>query len=140
MARLHNGRWPHCCAWGRVVLLNRETVLTEATPQEFANANGFRLLPEDNVATNPAITFRVGSFAPTEDFNPPNAPVSGFPQGWGVEQFNHPCFNKKEVMKEGHPTGRIAVLFLLHGYLDVPMRLSWRTFKAGKRSIRSILV
>jgi hypothetical protein len=54
----------------RVVLLNRETVLTETTPQEFAEANGFRLLPEDNVATNLAITFRVESFAPTEDFNP----------------------------------------------------------------------
>jgi len=55
---------------GRVVLLNREYVLTETAPQEFAEANGFRLLPEDNVATNPAITFRVESFAPTEDFNP----------------------------------------------------------------------
>jgi len=54
----------------RVVLLNRETVLTETAPQEFAEANGFRLLPEDNVATNPAITFRVESFAPTEEFNP----------------------------------------------------------------------
>jgi hypothetical protein len=56
---------------GRVVLLNRETVLTEAAPSEFAEANGFRLLPEDNVATNPLVTtFRVGSFAPTEDFKP----------------------------------------------------------------------
>jgi hypothetical protein len=55
---------------GRVVLLNREFVLTETTPQAFAEANGFRLLPEDNVATNPAIPFRVESFAPTEDFNP----------------------------------------------------------------------
>jgi hypothetical protein len=55
---------------GRVVLLNRETVLTETTPQEFAEANGFRLLPDDNVATNPTIIFRVESFAPTEDFNP----------------------------------------------------------------------
>lgn len=55
---------------GRVVLLNRETVLTEDTPQLFAEANGFRLLPEDNVATNPMITFRVKRFEPTEDFNP----------------------------------------------------------------------
>jgi len=37
----------------RVVLLNRETVLTEETPKNFAEANEFRLLPEDNVATNP---------------------------------------------------------------------------------------
>jgi hypothetical protein len=55
---------------GRVVLLNRETVLTETSPQEFAETNGFRLLPEDNVATNRAITFRAESFAPTDDFNP----------------------------------------------------------------------
>ena len=49
---------------------NRETVLTETAPQEFAEAHGFRLLPEDNVATNPLITFRVASFVPTQDFNP----------------------------------------------------------------------
>jgi hypothetical protein len=55
---------------GRVVLLNRETVLTETAPQEFAETNGFRLLPDDNVATNPVITFRVESFMPTDDFNP----------------------------------------------------------------------
>jgi hypothetical protein len=55
---------------GRVVLLNRETVLTEATPQEFAEANEFRWLSEDNVATNPMISFRVRSFAPTDDSNP----------------------------------------------------------------------
>jgi hypothetical protein len=45
-------------------------VLTETAPQEFAEAHGFRLLPEDNVATNPAIAFRVESFAPTDGFNP----------------------------------------------------------------------
>lgn len=37
----------------RVVLINRDSVLTEDTPQMFADANGFRLLVEDNVATNP---------------------------------------------------------------------------------------
>jgi hypothetical protein len=55
---------------GRVVLLNRETVVTEDTPKEFAEANAFRFLPEDNVATNPLISFRVRSFAPTDDYNP----------------------------------------------------------------------
>jgi hypothetical protein len=54
----------------RVVLLNRETVLTETTPQEFAEAHDFRLLSEDNVATNPAVTFRVESFEPTDSFKP----------------------------------------------------------------------
>jgi hypothetical protein len=37
---------------GRVVLLNRETVLTETAPQEFAETNGFRLLPR---TTSPPI-------------------------------------------------------------------------------------
>jgi len=55
---------------GRVVLLNRESILTEDTPQDFAQANGFRLIPEDNVATNPAISFRVRGFKPTENFKP----------------------------------------------------------------------
>src|SRR5260370_37997929 len=55
---------------GLVVLLNRETVLAETTPAEFAETNGFHLLPEDNVATNPLITFRVRRFEPTEDFKP----------------------------------------------------------------------
>lgn len=54
----------------RVVLLNRDTVLTEATPQEFAEAHGFRVLTDDHVAVNPAITFRVESFEPTDTFKP----------------------------------------------------------------------
>jgi hypothetical protein len=44
---------------GRVVLLSRETVLTEETPKDFAEANEFRFLREDNVATNPLISFRI---------------------------------------------------------------------------------
>jgi hypothetical protein len=54
----------------RVVLLDRETVLTENTAREFADAHGFRMLAEDNVATNPAVAFRVESFEPTEGFRP----------------------------------------------------------------------
>jgi hypothetical protein len=54
----------------RVVLINRESVLTEATPASFAETHGFRMLPEDSVATNPAITFKVETFAPSEGFNP----------------------------------------------------------------------
>jgi hypothetical protein len=57
----------------RVVLLNRDTVLTEATPQELAEAHGFRMLAEDNMAVNPAIAFRVESFEPTEQFHPAKA-------------------------------------------------------------------
>lgn len=54
----------------RIVLLNRDRILTEQTPEAFAEANGFRLLAEDNVAANPAIAFRVESFEPTETFKP----------------------------------------------------------------------
>ena len=55
-----NGQFKSDKPWkGRVVLLNRESVLTEDTPSDFAKANEFRFLPEDNVATNPIIPFRV---------------------------------------------------------------------------------
>lgn len=54
----------------RVVLLNRDTVLAEFTPEEFALVQGFRLLADDNVVANPAIAFRVESFEPTENFKP----------------------------------------------------------------------
>src|SRR5258708_7785036 len=52
-------------------LLTREPVLTETAPREFAEPQGFRLLPEDNVATNPMVISRVRSFEPTGDSNPP---------------------------------------------------------------------
>ena len=54
----------------RLVMLNRESVLAEETPQAFAHANGFRMLQMDGVATNPAVHFRVESFAPAEGFTP----------------------------------------------------------------------
>jgi hypothetical protein len=54
----------------RVILLNRDTLLAETSPPDFAEAHGFRMLAEDNVATNPAITFRVETFEPTETFKP----------------------------------------------------------------------
>jgi len=58
---------------GRVVLLNRDTVLTELAPQEFAEANGFHLFAEDNVAVNPLVAFRVETFTATETFKPSKA-------------------------------------------------------------------
>ena len=54
----------------RVVLTNCDSVLTEDTPQAFAQAHGFRMLPEDSVATNPAIAFKVETFVPSEGFKP----------------------------------------------------------------------
>src|ERR1700685_167629 len=57
----------------RALLLNRDPVLAEAAPQELAEAHGFRMLAEDNMAVNPNIAFRVESFTPTETFNPEKA-------------------------------------------------------------------
>jgi hypothetical protein len=54
----------------RVVLLNRESVLTEETPAAFALGHGFRMLPEDQVGVNGAIRFQVETFTPTEGFQP----------------------------------------------------------------------
>lgn len=58
---------------GRVVLLNRDTVLTEMTPQDFAAAHNMRLLADDNVAVGQAIAFRVETFTPTDKFQPNKA-------------------------------------------------------------------
>jgi len=58
---------------GRVVLLNRDTVLTEMTPQDFAAAHNMRLLADDNIAVGQAIAFRVETFTPTETFQPSKA-------------------------------------------------------------------
>jgi hypothetical protein len=46
----------------RVVLINRDSVLTEDTPQAFAQSHGFHMLPDDAVATNPAIKFQIEAF------------------------------------------------------------------------------
>ena len=55
---------------GRVVLLNREIVLTEQTPQEFALEHELHLFTEDNVALNRTIHFKIETFEPTENFKP----------------------------------------------------------------------
>jgi len=53
----------------RVVLINRDSVLTEETSQAFAQTHGFRILPDDAVATNPAINFKVETFVSSEGFS-----------------------------------------------------------------------
>ena len=58
---------------GRVVMVNRDSILTEEGPQAFAEANGFRMLQIDKVATNPAIQFRVETFVPADGFVPGKA-------------------------------------------------------------------
>ena len=47
-------------------MLNRDIVLTERTPQEFATEHELHLFTEDSVAVNRAIVFRIETFEPTE--------------------------------------------------------------------------
>jgi hypothetical protein len=54
----------------RIVLLNRDTILTEQAPAAFAEANAFRPLINDGVFTNPSVHFSVEAFHPAEGFNP----------------------------------------------------------------------
>jgi hypothetical protein len=55
---------------GRVVLINRDVILTEISPREFAEAYGFRFLAADDVAVNAAIAYSVETFMPSEAFRP----------------------------------------------------------------------
>jgi hypothetical protein len=54
----------------RIVLLNRDSILSEMDALAFADEHGFRVLPADSVATNPQIHFSVERFEPTPDFQP----------------------------------------------------------------------
>ncbi len=54
----------------RVVLLDRNSILTEEPPEALAEAHGFRALAEDGVFTNPAVHFSVEVFHPQGDFKP----------------------------------------------------------------------
>jgi hypothetical protein len=54
----------------RVVLIDRESVLTEDTVVAFAEAHGFRRIADEEVASNPAIHFGVETFEPAAGFNP----------------------------------------------------------------------
>lgn len=57
----------------RIVMINRDSVLTEQTPQSFAEAYGFRVLEQDQLATNPSVAFRVETFEPADGFTPSKA-------------------------------------------------------------------
>jgi hypothetical protein len=54
----------------RIVLIDRDRVLSEEAPAALAEVHGFRMLAEDGVATNPAVRFRVETFEPAEGFRP----------------------------------------------------------------------
>lgn len=54
----------------RVVLLDRDAILTEQTPRAFAEANELHLFADDDVAVNRAIPYKIETFEPTESFKP----------------------------------------------------------------------
>ena len=54
----------------RVVLRNRDSILAEEPPEVFAEAHGFRSLPDDGVFTNPEVHFAVEVFQPEGEFSP----------------------------------------------------------------------
>jgi hypothetical protein len=54
-------------------MINRDSVLTEQSPRDFAQAHGFRVLDGDQIATNPAVAFRVETFEPADGFTPSKA-------------------------------------------------------------------
>jgi hypothetical protein len=97
----------------RLVLLNRDTVLAEITAQEFADAHGFRLLAEDQIAVNPAISFRVETFTPTETFKPEKAYVTRL-------KWRDPEGNEHSKLLLTAPETVIAVA--LRGGTDAPLR------------------
>lgn len=59
--------------FGRVVMINRDSILIGERPEDFAKANGLRMIEDDKVAVNPAVHFRVETFLPTEGFTPAKA-------------------------------------------------------------------
>jgi hypothetical protein len=60
----------------RIVLLNRDSILSETNPLSFADEHGFRVLTKDGAATNPAVSFSVKRFEPSADFQPSKPFVS----------------------------------------------------------------
>jgi hypothetical protein len=54
----------------RVVLIDRDSVLTEEPLATLAERHSFRMLPEDDIATNTAIHFSVEAFERAEGFTP----------------------------------------------------------------------
>jgi hypothetical protein len=68
---LHPGLKSEKSFKARLVLIDRQSVLTEETVDAFAGTHGFRMLKEEGVAINPAIrSFGVENFVPAEGFEP----------------------------------------------------------------------
>src|ERR1700742_2754022 len=59
---------------GRIVLIDRDSVLIEETPQAFSESHGLSLIEKDSSAINPtAARFRVEIFEPSHGFTPTKA-------------------------------------------------------------------
>jgi hypothetical protein len=54
----------------RIVLIDRQSVLTEDAVEAFAGTHAFRFVTADQLATNPAIRFGVENFTPADGFEP----------------------------------------------------------------------
>lgn len=72
----------------RLVLVNRESILTEIPPETFAETAGFRWLTDDGVGVNPTLFFKVEAFTATDSFAPtkPYASRIKWSDPDGVEQ------------------------------------------------------
>lgn len=53
-----------------LILIDRDSVLTEQALAEFVEEHGFRMLQSDGVGTNPLVRVSVEAFAPSPDFQP----------------------------------------------------------------------
>lgn len=54
----------------RIVLIDRDSVLSEEPLATLADRHAFRMLPEDGIATNTAVHFSVEAFERAEGFTP----------------------------------------------------------------------
>lgn len=54
----------------RLVLLDRDSILTEQPLAAFVEEHGFRMLAEDELAVSPSIHFSVEAFEPRDGFTP----------------------------------------------------------------------
>ncbi|MCC8978878.1 hypothetical protein [Bradyrhizobium acaciae] len=60
----------------RIVMVGRDSILSERDVPSLSDELGFRHLPNDGVATNPTIRFTVERFEPSADFQPAKPFVS----------------------------------------------------------------
>ncbi|MEA2879473.1 MAG: hypothetical protein QOF14_4669 [Hyphomicrobiales bacterium] len=54
----------------RIVMIDRDSILTKEALATFAERYSFRMLNEDDIATNPAVHFSVEAFEASEGFTP----------------------------------------------------------------------